>query len=265
MPLSQWEVLHWQPPSSNNPTHCAPTSHKAIPNGNQYEDGRKRKSYWGNELQEEMEGKGKGDCCCRLLAHSLTQLLTQLILFLPEMSNRSSYSPDNTCWLGRATTRMPPDLCNFSEICRGSKVTVRIWFIKYHANQTSKDAYLMKWIGQCLETECMIRNHKWPLAIRLQTIHKPWVALDCGAVSAPLCSTKKEEHFSKFKIREQEREEGERHSFHSNANYRATGSCLVDLGTWTLEADRDELHHRLFPMLFRKNEASINFFLFFRP
>ena len=54
---------------------------------------------------------------------SLTQLLTQLILFLPEMSNRSSYSPDNTCWLGRATTGMPPDLCNFSEICRGSKVT----------------------------------------------------------------------------------------------------------------------------------------------
>ena len=73
---SQREVLHWQPPSSKNPTHCAPTSHKAIPNGNQYEDGRKRKSYWGNELQEEMEGrKGKGDCCCRLLAHSLSYLL----------------------------------------------------------------------------------------------------------------------------------------------------------------------------------------------
>ena len=56
------------------------------------------------------------------------------------------------------------------------------------------------------------------------------VGLDCEAVSAPLCSAKKGEHFSKFKIRERERE-GERQSSHSNANYRATGSCLVDLGS----------------------------------
>ena len=88
----QGEVFFiWQPPSSKDSTRCAPTSHKAIPNGNQYEDGRKRKSYWGNELQEEMEGEKGRERVTAAAGCSLTHSVTYSTHFVFARNEQSVF------------------------------------------------------------------------------------------------------------------------------------------------------------------------------